>query len=97
MTCGRYFSCRLIVREIRSILKVSDPLPDFYSEGFYAAHVVAASVIEVLQGSTEIPVLFERMICILKTMHDKSPSWGPLYAMHPGDIVPLQTYLQYDH
>lgn len=83
-----------IIKEIRSILKYSDPLPELYSEDVYAAHVVAASVIEALQGSSGIPVLFERMVCILKTLHDRSPSWGPLYVRHLGDIVPLKAYIQ---
>jgi len=86
-----------IVKEIRSILRVSDPLPELYSKEFYAAHVVAASIIEALQESTGVPVLFERMISILKTLHDRNPSWGPLYVRHPGDIVPLRAYIQCEY
>jgi hypothetical protein len=83
-----------IVKKIRSILKISNPLPEIYDKEVYAAHVVAASVVEALQGNTSIPMIFERMISILKTLHDKNPSWGPLYVRHSGDIVPLRAYIQ---
>jgi hypothetical protein len=83
-----------IVKKIRSILKISDPLPELSDKGVYAAHVVAASVVEALQGNTSVPEIFERMISILKTLHDKNPSWGPVYVRHSGDIVPLRAYIQ---
>ena len=86
-----------IVKEIRSILSFSDPLPELYDKKVYAAHVVAASIIEALQGGSGVPVLFGRMISILKTLHDKNPSWGPLYVRHSGDIVPLQAYIQHEN
>ena len=85
-----------LVKKIRSILKISDPLPELYDNGVYAAHVVAASIVEALQGNTSVPEIFERMISILKTLHDKNPSWGPLYVRHSGDIVPLRAYIQYE-
>ena len=69
-------------------------MPEIYDKEVYAAHVVAASVVEALQGNTSIPMIFERMISILKTLHDKNPSWGPLYVRHSGDIVPLRAYIQ---
>jgi hypothetical protein len=80
------------VKDIRASLRVSDPLPELYGAETYAAHVVAASIVEALQGSTNLPVLFERMISILKIMHDKNPSWGPLYVTYPGNIMPLRAY-----
>lgn len=40
-----------IVKQIRSIIRTPDPLPEIYNKGFYAAHVVAAAVIEALFGS----------------------------------------------
>jgi hypothetical protein len=81
------------VKHIRSILRIEDPLPELYDKEIYAAHVVAAAVIEALQGNTDNHMLMERMINILKTMHDKNPSWGPLYVMHPGNVVPLKAYV----
>jgi hypothetical protein len=81
-----------IVRKIRASLSVSDPLPELYGAETYAAHVVAAAIVEALQGSTGLSVLFARMISTLKIMHDKNPSWGPLYVRHPGDITLLRAY-----
>lgn len=63
-----------IVKHIRSILRITGPLPDLYDKGAYAAHVVAAAVVEALMGDTEIPLLFSRMINILKALHDRNPS-----------------------
>jgi hypothetical protein len=82
-----------IVKQIRSILRMTNPLPEVYAKGFYAAHVVAAAVIEAFFGNTDISLLFVRMINVLKTMHDKNPSWGPLYVRHPGDMAPLKAYV----
>ena len=45
--------------------------------------------------NADIPMLFDRMIGMLKIMHDSNPSWGPLYVVHPGDIVALPAY--YNH
>lgn len=81
-----------IVRDIRARLRVSDPLPELYGAETYAAHVVAAAIVEALQGSTSLHVLFERMIGTLKIMHDKNPSWGPLYVKHPGNVASLRAY-----
>jgi hypothetical protein len=83
-----------IVKKIRSLLKITDPLPELFDKGVYAAHVVAAAVTEALMGNTEIPVLFVRMINILKVLHDRNPSWGPLYIKHPGNTVPLRAYIR---
>jgi hypothetical protein len=83
-----------IVREIRSILRHCDPSQEIYPKDVFAAHVVAASIIEALQGSKGVPAIFEHMISILKILHDRNPSWGPLYVRHAGDIAPLQTYIR---
>lgn len=86
----------LIVGQIRSILKIADPLPELYAkEDVYAAHVVAAAVVEALQGEIEVAVLFGRMIDMLKTLNDKNPSWGPLYMKCPGNVIPLKAYNTY--
>jgi hypothetical protein len=82
-----------IVKHIRSILQLADPLPEFNYKGIYAAHVVAAAVVEALMGSTNLPVIFMRMLNILKTLHDRNPSWGPMYVTHPGDVVPIKAYI----
>jgi hypothetical protein len=84
-----------IVRQVRSILKATEPLPEVYAKDFYAAHVVAAAIVESLQGKIEVPMLFTRMINILKALHDKNPSWGPLYVKYPGNVIPQNAYIPF--
>jgi hypothetical protein len=74
-----------IVGNVCAILKTTEPLPTSLPEGVYAAHVVAAAIVEGLAEGADIPPLFTRMISLLKLMHDTNPSWGPLYIAHPGD------------
>ena len=62
-------------------------LPARYAGGTYAAHVVAAAVMSALRTPKSIPVIFDRMLGLLKVMHDANPSWGPLYVVHPGDVA----------
>jgi hypothetical protein len=83
-----------IVKDIRSVLKAADPMPEVYDKEVYAAHVVAAAIVEALMGNTDAAMLFLRMICMLKTLHDRNPSWGPLYISHPGNIIPLAAYIR---
>ena len=40
-----------------------------------------------LKTPQAIPVIFDRMLGLLKVMHDANPSWGPLYVVHPGDVA----------
>jgi hypothetical protein len=84
-----------LVRQVRSILKATEPLPKVYAMDVYAAHVVAAAIVESLQGKLEVPMIFTRMINMLKALHDKNPSWGPLYVKYPGNLVPLNAYLPF--
>jgi hypothetical protein len=75
-----------IVADLRAVLKTTEPLSASLDKGrTYAAHVVAAAVVEGLAAGTKIPPLFDRMINLLKLMHDTNPSWGPLYIAHPED------------
>lgn len=75
------------------VAKLTDPLtmavdlPGRYAGGTYAAHVVAAAVMSALKTPQAIPVIFDRMLGLLKVMHDANPSWGPLYVVHPGDVA----------
>jgi hypothetical protein len=75
------------------VAKLTDPLtmavdlPARYAGGTYAAHVVAAAVMSALKTPQAIPVIFDRMLGLLKVMHDANPSWGPLYVVHPGDVA----------
>lgn len=81
------------VAELRPLLTRLTPLPKYYEEGIYAAHVVAATVEEALMKDADLTLLFGRMICMLKIMHDANPSWGPLYVQHPGDLVVHKSYI----
>jgi hypothetical protein len=77
----------LIVAKLMPSLSTAASLPATYVGGAYAAHVVSAAVMAALEKAAPIPKIFERMIGVLKQMHDGNPSWGPLYVVHPGDIA----------
>ncbi|MCX7923004.1 MAG: hypothetical protein N3B21_13475 [Clostridia bacterium] len=81
-----------IVKQLGETLTTTAPLPTSYSNKIYATHVVAAAVMKAVAGESDIPLIFERMKAILKTMHDNNPSWGPLYVKYPGDIAPHIVY-----
>lgn len=76
----------LRVRTLRVALRTAVQLPADTLADTYAAHAVAAGVIESLSDGSQIPQVFARMIAALKAMHDKNPSWGPLFVTHPGSI-----------
>lgn len=84
-----------IVENFRKMLVQLTPLPDNFAKGLYAAHVVAAAVMEALSNGADIPMIFERMMTILKIMHDTNPSWGPLYVRHRGDLARERGYIPY--
>ncbi len=76
-----------IVKQLRPLLTTTGQLPEsFASAGIYAAHAVAATVMEALSKDADIPLLFSRMLGMLKAMHDANPAWGPLYVAHPGNM-----------
>ncbi len=81
-----------IVMALREPLRSAKPLPARYGPGIYAAHVVAAAVTEALQAEADVGRLMQRMLAGLKTMHDRNPSWGPLYVAYPGDVVARGAY-----
>jgi hypothetical protein len=85
-----------IVRDIRPVLSTVCQSPEAYVRGFYAAHVVAAAVMEGLSKDADLPVIFDRMQLILKIMHDANPSWGPLYVTHPGNMSSIKAYLPHE-
>lgn len=65
-----------------------------HMQGYYAAHVVAGSVLAALRKkNADLGLIFSRMIGILKQMHEKNPSWGPLYVEHPGDLTTMRMYV----
>lgn len=83
-----------IVANLRGTLLIANPLPDLIAGGTYAAHVVAAAVTSALSTGSDIALLFSRMLTTLKLMHDRNPSWGPLFVTHPGNLTPHFAYRQ---
>ena len=76
-----------LIANLTDPLTMAVDLPARYAGGTYAAHVVAAAVMSALKTPQAIPVIFDRMLGLLKVMHDANPSWGPLYVVHPGDVA----------
>jgi hypothetical protein len=81
-----------IVKDLRKLLVTASQMPSRYASGIYAAHMVAAAVTSAILKNADLPLLFDRMLGALKIMHDGNPSWGPLYVVHPGDLVAVRTY-----
>ncbi|MBP2656606.1 MAG: hypothetical protein H6Q73_4175 [Firmicutes bacterium] len=81
---------------LRTLLRTTGSLTEEYKTGFYAAHVVAAAITEALSQDVDIDVVFNRMITLLKVMHDTNPAWGPLFINHSGDIVRHLVYYPSD-
>lgn len=75
-----------IVSQIRPLLSATGPISGGIIQGAFAAHVVSAAVTAALAKDAEIPIIFSRMIQLLKAMHDKSPTWGPLAVIHRSNI-----------
>lgn len=66
-----------IVDTLAFQLKNSGQLPvNLHGPGFYAAHVVSASIQASLQGSANIPAIFNGMLSFLSTMHRENPTWS---------------------
>lgn len=84
------------VKSLRSALRTAVQPAEKDLGGFYAAHVVAAAVVEALATGTEVGTIFNRMLAVLKAMHDRNASWGPLFVQHPGDIHRDRVYIPTD-
>jgi hypothetical protein len=80
-----------IVAQLRNDIRTND-LQESLKPGFYAAHAVAAAIMEALSGKTEIPQIFDSMVNILKEMHDSNISSGPVYLEHPGNAYRRWAY-----
>jgi len=83
-----------IVQNLRRVLTGAEPLPSNIASGIYAAHVVAAAVNAALAQGADIAAIFDRMITVLKMMHDANPSWGPLFVAHPGNVSAHRAYVR---
>lgn len=75
-----------IVWQLEAAMLSGAPISASHATGIYAAHVVAAAAMAALAAKAEVPILFGRMLDVLKKMHDQNASWGPLFVAHPGDI-----------
>ena len=82
-----------IVAELVALIGTPSTVTDNLERGFFAAHAVAAGVTAALAPNANIGMIFNRMLDILKRMHDRNPSWGPLFVMHPGDLARHRTYM----
>ena len=82
------------VRKLRSDLTTAGALPTRYASGFYAAHVVAAAVTAAGAKNGDVSLIFNRMGAVLKAMHARNPSWGPLYVVHPGNMCVRRSYFR---
>ncbi|MFO0902461.1 MAG: hypothetical protein U0939_05635 [Pirellulales bacterium] len=76
-----------IVNDLTGVLTNSIALPAAVETGFYAAHLVAAGVVASLKQGANLPQVFSRMTEMLKRMHDRNPSWGPLLVNRPGSVT----------
>ena len=74
-------------QSLRGVLRRQSAATAEELKGVYAAHLVAAAVYEALETPQAIAPLFQGMVSVLKQMHDANAAWGPLYVMHPGNIV----------
>jgi hypothetical protein len=83
-----------ITQQLRAVLSRSVPLPRELSAGVYAAHVVAAAVTAGLRSGAQLPLLFARMLSVLKAMHNQNSSWGPLFVAHPSTISRYPAYAE---
>lgn len=68
--------------------------PSRLASGIYAAHAVAAAVMSALAKNADVQLIFNRMLDILKVMHNPNSSCGPLYVVHPGDLVARMAYFR---
>jgi hypothetical protein len=82
-----------IIQQLRPYLTSTATLPAGLVSAAYAAHVVAAAVTQAIGEHANIPMIFDRMTMILKTLHNANPSWGPLFVVHPGNMAAHRAYV----
>jgi hypothetical protein len=80
------------VRELQGALSGKIAPERVIGDGIYAAHVVAAAVTSAISANTDVNSVFQRMVITLKLMHDKNPSWSPLFVAAPGSLRPHLAY-----
>jgi hypothetical protein len=82
-----------IVQRLRMALTTTNPLPRDVTDGIFAAHLVAAATMAGLAPGAQIPLVFQRMLDALKSMHEKNPAFGPLRVRHPGNLARDRSYV----
>jgi hypothetical protein len=82
----------IVKDELIPLLTSVIPVPSHLAEGIFAAHVVAAAVQAALSKDADISSIFSRMLGTLKIMHDKNPSFGPMFVRQPGNIYRHMVY-----
>lgn len=78
---------------LKAILTTANALPSDLTTGTFAAHVVAAATMAALVKDANIPIVFRRMLDLLKSMNEKNATFGPLGVRHPGDITRHRIYV----
>ena len=76
-----------IVTELQQSLVTNTPVSMGRESGIFAAHVVAGATLAALAGTATVGNVFQRMLAVLKKMHDANASWGPLFVAHPGTVA----------
>jgi hypothetical protein len=80
---------------LRNSLTTANPVPSNLPSKIYAAHMVAAATMSALAQNANLPVLFGRMLDLLKAKHDANPIFGPLLVRHPGNISRDLAYMRF--
>lgn len=81
------------VQQLRGILSGPGQLPEQLASGIFAAHAVAAGVTAALEKDADVAGIFDRMLTLLKRMHDGNAAWGPLFVRHPGNLAMHRWYM----
>ena len=74
-----------VVNRLRAALTGTGKVADVIESGDYAAHAVAAAVVEA-SGGGEPARIQPRLVALLAEMHRHNPAWGPLKVNHAGDL-----------
>jgi hypothetical protein len=75
-----------VVAELKQALITNSPISADRENGVFAAHVVAAAALTAAAGDATVGNVFQRMLAVLKKMHDANAAWGPLFVAHPGTV-----------
>jgi hypothetical protein len=81
------------VLRARQTIRTAGSLTSSGATPTYAAHVVAAAIVEALSGNTEVTLVQKRMLTLLKAQHDSNPAWGPLFVRSPGNLARHVAYV----